>query len=277
MGLKPLVEVSWKGCAIRIGRRGSRKGDFQGLRNPGEISDGEKHSCARKESRSRREMAPCWPPSPSDPVSLVALQAASSSKRSLDWPTKEMNGRGFAGRRPLRVLLAGIVTVGFLGVTLTSHPSIATSSFDPMQCAPSDLGNLLVVTAAAFWSWSLLGVPYVRLRNGHVVIANPLRQWTLPLEEVRWLEGRWPYPLAEWRGRRIPLVAFEKSRIAVGQGDDPISEYKGRRRRAVGLEHDSGKSEAPLESLVIGVRWRLTPVQCIILGGALWYLWGVCA
>jgi hypothetical protein len=83
--------------------------------------------------------------------------------RLLDHKRSEMKGRGFAGRRPLRVLLAGIVTLGFLGITLTSHPSIATSSFDPMQCAPSDLGNLLVVTSAAFWSWSFLGVPYVRL------------------------------------------------------------------------------------------------------------------
>lgn len=62
----------------------------------------------------------------------------STPVRLIDQKRSEMKGRGFAGRRPLRVLLAGIVTFGFLGVTLTSYPSIATSSFDPMQCAPSD-------------------------------------------------------------------------------------------------------------------------------------------
>lgn len=169
---------------------------------------------------------------------------------------------GEPSRKPGRVIGGVLLAMAFL---LLSMINLRATSASGHPCAVGDVLGFLALISVSFWSWSFLVLPSVTVSTGAVVVRNPFREWLLPLPEVRWREDTWPYPVAEWRGRRIPLVAFEISRIPVARGSDLMQPYVGRRRTPQSIPTVAELPSGADSKRTLGASWRCSVVQGLLL------------
>lgn len=117
-----------------------------------------------------------------------------------------------------------VLGIGMFGAAIALDP---LALYNPAMGGAVDSFYLTVTAVMAIVSlggYTIFSKPYVAVRDGELVVQNPLRRWQLPLPEVAVVEDSYPYSSVRIRDKRVWLMATERSARSVIVGDNSLTE-----------------------------------------------------
>ena len=115
------------------------------------------------------------------------------------------------------------------------------------------------VAIMSLGSYTLFSKPYIAVRDGELVVQNPLRRGRLSLSEIEVDQESYPYASVRIREKRVVLMAAERSLRSVMVGDKSLAE---RINERLEVEQGSIHSDSNETSLV---RWTLVDRAQILI------------
>jgi hypothetical protein len=96
-----------------------------------------------------------------------------------------------------------VLGIGMFGAAVALDP---LALYNPAQAGAFDslyLTATAVMAIVSIGSYTLFSKPYVAVRDGELVVQNPLRRWQLPLSEIEVVQDSYPYASVRIRDRRV--------------------------------------------------------------------------
>jgi hypothetical protein len=163
-----------------------------------------------------------------------------------------------------------VLGIGMFGAAVALDP---LALYNPAMEGAFDSFSLAVTAGMAIVSlggYTFFSRPYVAVRDGELVVQNPLRRWQLPLSEIEVVEDSYPYASVRIRDRRVWLMATERSARSVIVGDNSLTE-----RINEHVDRGQGSMQIDTGERSLG-RWTpLDRVQILIF--ALWLAYVIAA
>lgn len=163
-----------------------------------------------------------------------------------------------------------VLGIGMFGAAVALDP---LALYNPAMEGAFDtffLAATAVMALVSLGGYTFFSKPFVGVRDGELVVQNPLRRWQLPLSEMNVVEDSYPYASVRIRDKRVWLMATERSTRSVMVGDNSLIERVNER---VELGQGSTQSDTMETSLF---RWTLLDrVQILIL--TLWLTYVIAA